>query len=206
MWVMSDRGIPRSLRMMQGFGVHTFRLVNGTAAMLAAARAGASPIFIASLRNAPATARRLLREGMILLAPDLIWAEVANALWRKWRDKELEALNRLLDDEWARKVATILAGQGGWAPESANPPVVVLPPAAMENMAAVSVQQAQASADLKAEIVKLRADLDEPVELNGIDFDLKELSGEVTFDEADTRAGGLVSGTIDVDIVTLGGM
>ena len=29
MWVMSDRGIPRSYRMMQGFGVHTFRLVNG---------------------------------------------------------------------------------------------------------------------------------------------------------------------------------
>ena len=28
MWVMSDRGIPRSLRMMEGFGVHTFRLVN----------------------------------------------------------------------------------------------------------------------------------------------------------------------------------
>ena len=28
MWVMSDRGIARSLRMMQGFGVHTFRLVN----------------------------------------------------------------------------------------------------------------------------------------------------------------------------------
>ena len=30
MWVMSDRAIPRSLRMMQGFGVHTFRLVNTT--------------------------------------------------------------------------------------------------------------------------------------------------------------------------------
>ncbi len=28
MWVMSDRGLPRSLRMMQGFGVHTYRLVN----------------------------------------------------------------------------------------------------------------------------------------------------------------------------------
>ncbi len=28
MWVMSDRGIPRSFRMMDGFGVHTFRLVN----------------------------------------------------------------------------------------------------------------------------------------------------------------------------------
>jgi catalase len=28
MWVMSDRAIPRSYRMMEGFGVHTFRLVN----------------------------------------------------------------------------------------------------------------------------------------------------------------------------------
>jgi catalase len=28
MWVMSDRGIPRSFRMMQGFGVNTFRMVN----------------------------------------------------------------------------------------------------------------------------------------------------------------------------------
>lgn len=29
MWAMSDRGIPRSLRMMEGFGVHTFRFING---------------------------------------------------------------------------------------------------------------------------------------------------------------------------------
>jgi catalase len=28
MWVMSDRAIPRSYRMMEGFGVHTFRLVS----------------------------------------------------------------------------------------------------------------------------------------------------------------------------------
>lgn len=28
MWLMSDRGIPRSFRMMEGFGVHTFRFVN----------------------------------------------------------------------------------------------------------------------------------------------------------------------------------
>ncbi|ALC80272.1 MULTISPECIES: catalase [Bacillus] len=28
MWTMSDRAIPRSFRMMEGFGVHTFRLVN----------------------------------------------------------------------------------------------------------------------------------------------------------------------------------
>jgi len=33
MWAMSDRAIPRSLRMMEGFGVHTFRFINseGTA-------------------------------------------------------------------------------------------------------------------------------------------------------------------------------
>lgn len=28
MWAMSDRGIPRSLRMIEGFGVHSFRLLN----------------------------------------------------------------------------------------------------------------------------------------------------------------------------------
>ncbi|HKG04917.1 MAG TPA: catalase HPII [Pedobacter sp.] len=28
MWTMSDRAIPRSYRMMEGFGVHTFRLIN----------------------------------------------------------------------------------------------------------------------------------------------------------------------------------
>lgn len=32
MWNMSDRGIPRSFRMMEGFGVHTFRLVNAAGA------------------------------------------------------------------------------------------------------------------------------------------------------------------------------
>ena len=30
MWVMSDRGIPRSYRMMQGFGVNTYTLINAT--------------------------------------------------------------------------------------------------------------------------------------------------------------------------------
>ncbi|MBB5173348.1 catalase [Texcoconibacillus texcoconensis] len=29
MWLLSDRGIPRSFRMMEGFGVNTFRFVNG---------------------------------------------------------------------------------------------------------------------------------------------------------------------------------
>ncbi|WET50107.1 catalase [Chryseobacterium indologenes] len=29
MWLMSDRAIPRSLRMMEGFGVHSFKFING---------------------------------------------------------------------------------------------------------------------------------------------------------------------------------
>ena len=28
MWIMSDRTLPRSLRMMEGFGIHSFRLIN----------------------------------------------------------------------------------------------------------------------------------------------------------------------------------
>ncbi|MEW2630779.1 catalase [Streptomyces sp. NPDC048389] len=32
LWNMSDRGIPRSFRMMEGFGIHTFRLVNAAGA------------------------------------------------------------------------------------------------------------------------------------------------------------------------------
>jgi 8-oxo-dGTP pyrophosphatase MutT (NUDIX family) len=32
MWIMSDRAIPRSLRTMEGFGVHTFRLYNESGA------------------------------------------------------------------------------------------------------------------------------------------------------------------------------
>lgn len=32
LWAMSDRGIPRSLRMIEGFGIHSFRLVNAEGA------------------------------------------------------------------------------------------------------------------------------------------------------------------------------
>jgi catalase len=33
MWAMSDRAIPRSLRMMEGFGIHTFQFVNADGAV-----------------------------------------------------------------------------------------------------------------------------------------------------------------------------
>ena len=49
--------------------------------------------------HAPA-ARRLLSGELTLLAPDLIWAEVANALWRKWREGEsaVEIVQGILAD------------------------------------------------------------------------------------------------------------
>lgn len=37
------------------------------------------------------SAARLLREGYRLHAPDLIWAEFGNVLWKKWRRKEIAA-------------------------------------------------------------------------------------------------------------------
>jgi predicted nucleic acid-binding protein len=57
-------------------------------------------------------ARRLLREGITLLAPDLIWAEVANALWRKWRNQELsaETVEGILND-FRRYPLRIYAGE-----------------------------------------------------------------------------------------------
>ncbi len=30
MWIMSDRTLPRSLRMIEGFGVHSFRLLDAS--------------------------------------------------------------------------------------------------------------------------------------------------------------------------------
>ena len=33
MWIMSDRTLPRSLRMIEGFGVHSFRLINAAGAI-----------------------------------------------------------------------------------------------------------------------------------------------------------------------------
>ena len=32
LWLMSDRALPRNLRMMEGFGVHTFRLIDAASA------------------------------------------------------------------------------------------------------------------------------------------------------------------------------
>jgi predicted nucleic acid-binding protein len=43
---------------------------------------------------------RLLRDDYLLFAPDLIWAEFGNVLWKKWRQREIEAdvARRILED------------------------------------------------------------------------------------------------------------
>jgi predicted nucleic acid-binding protein len=43
---------------------------------------------------------RLLREDYQLFAPDLIFAEFSNVLWKKWRQREIEAdvARRILED------------------------------------------------------------------------------------------------------------
>ncbi|MGH8656598.1 MAG: type II toxin-antitoxin system VapC family toxin [Gammaproteobacteria bacterium] len=37
------------------------------------------------------SASRLLHQDHQILAPDLIWAEFGNVLWKKWRRKEIDA-------------------------------------------------------------------------------------------------------------------
>ncbi|MGH7256607.1 MAG: type II toxin-antitoxin system VapC family toxin, partial [Nitrospirales bacterium] len=39
--------------------------------------------------NDAQAATRVLRKGHALLAPDLIWAEVGNVFWKKWRRDEI---------------------------------------------------------------------------------------------------------------------
>jgi predicted nucleic acid-binding protein len=43
---------------------------------------------------------RLLRDDYLLFAPDLIWAEFGKVLWKKWRQREIEAdvARRVLED------------------------------------------------------------------------------------------------------------
>lgn len=53
-------------------------------------------------------ALRLLDEGRELLAPDLIWAEVGNVLWKRWRGGELAAENARMILQDLRKLPLLI--------------------------------------------------------------------------------------------------
>ena len=53
-------------------------------------------------------ALRLLDERRELLAPDLIWAEVGNVLWKRWRGGELAAENARIILQDFRKLPLLI--------------------------------------------------------------------------------------------------
>jgi Catalase len=57
MWVMSDRALPRSFATMEGFGVHTFRLINAAGELHGAERAAARGLSPAARRSAARSRR-----------------------------------------------------------------------------------------------------------------------------------------------------
>jgi len=69
--------------------------------------------FVPEARAAPA--RRLLAPEYELLAPELLWAELGNVLWKKHRRRELEprTVSRLLRD--CSRVPLEFHRTAGWA-------------------------------------------------------------------------------------------
>lgn len=82
MWAMSDRGIPRSYRMMQGFGVNTFTLIN---------KAGKRS-FVKFIFTPELGVHSLVWDEALKLAgqdPDFhrkdLWEAIENGVYPKWK-------------------------------------------------------------------------------------------------------------------------
>lgn len=82
MWAMSDRGIPRSFRMMQGFGVNTFTLLN----------AKGERHFVKFHFNPELGVHSLVWDEALKLAgqdPDFhrkdLWEAIENGIYPKWK-------------------------------------------------------------------------------------------------------------------------
>ena len=66
-------------------------------------------------------ANRLLNSEFELLSPDLIWSELGNVLWKRWRRRELteEAASEILSDFKRYPLRIVRSGlilddTGGW--------------------------------------------------------------------------------------------
>ena len=92
MWVMSDRAIPRSYRMMEGFGVHTFRLIDAD---------GKSTFVKFHWRPRSARSRSIWDEAVKINGADPDFHR--RDLWRRStrRLSEYELACRLFDEEQA---------------------------------------------------------------------------------------------------------
>jgi catalase len=117
LWLMSDRALPRSLRMMDGFGVHTFRLVNAH---------GASHFVKFHWR--PRLGRHALgRDEAQQIAgrdPDFhrrdLWEAIARGDFPEW-----ELALQIVDEDRAGKLGLDLLDATKLLPEELVPPLTV---------------------------------------------------------------------------------
>jgi catalase len=117
MWLMSDRALPRSWRTMDGFGVHTFRLVNarGDSHFVKfhwKARLGCCALLADE-------ARRIAGEDPDFLRRDL-WDAIAQGCAPEW-----ELAVQLIPEEKAASLGFDLLDATKLVPEEIVPPLVV---------------------------------------------------------------------------------
>jgi catalase len=117
MWLMSDRALPRSWRMMDGFGVHTFRLVNTQGATHFVkfhwrAKLGCHALLADE-------ARRIAGEDPDFLRRDL-WEAIARGCTPEW-----ELAVQLVAEDKAVSLGFDLLDATKLLPDEIVPPVVV---------------------------------------------------------------------------------
>jgi len=117
MWLMSDRALPRSYRMMDGFGVHTFRLVNahGVAHYVKfhwKAKLGRHALV-------QEEAQRIAGEDPDFLRRDL-WDAIATGCFPEW-----ELALQIVSEDKAASLGIDLLDATKLIPEELVPPIVV---------------------------------------------------------------------------------
>jgi catalase len=117
MWLMSDRGLPRSYRMMDGFGVHTFRFVNARGAAHYVKFQWKPKLGRHALLHAEA--RKLAGCDPDFLRRDL-WEAIAQECWPEW-----ELALQLVPEDRAAALGFDLLDPTKLLPEEIVPPLVV---------------------------------------------------------------------------------
>jgi catalase len=116
MWLMSDHALPRSLRMMDGFGVHTFRLVNAHGRVHFVKFHWKAKLGCHAL--AADEARRIAGEDPDFLRRDL-WEAIAQGHAAEW-----ELALQLIPEDKAASLGVDLLDPTKLVPEEIVPPIV----------------------------------------------------------------------------------